>query len=368
MRTSYLFYSICVIPNIIESFLQGPQSYIISMRTSYFCKFPAAYRPSVVRHPSSIPKIRQFHEKPLFCVNEYTPFIIENKIDGILNITRIKDTFIPASTLIFLCGYIANPLGIFNWIKSPIFWGSFSTVHLITSASMVLNDIFDMKIDRINNPNRPLINGSLEIEEAIGIALLMLMIVVYIGNVALPHFLSPYWVSSMFLIILYTPLFKRLFLLKNLTCATVISLTVPFIGLSVLDARPTHFINWSQMLLTVKMLFMTSMYTELLLDITDVKGDQINGINTLPVVIGKQNTMGMVIGIVLMNWINTIMGSSMNPIKIMGMNLVYFPYFINIWRILRTNFSKNVIKNSVKQTNISLFLYFIIQVICGKVI
>ena len=60
---------------------------------------------------------------------------------------------------------------------------------------------------------------------------------------------------------------------------------------------------------------MTSMYTELLLDITDVNGDKINGVNTLPVVLGKQNTIGIVTGIVLFNWINTIVTNYLPEIQ-----------------------------------------------------
>jgi len=301
----------------------------------------------------------------LFDVDHNSPLVLENKINGFVNLTRINNNFIPTSVLIFLCGNIANPNGIMQWLQSPVFWSTFITIHLITAAGMVLNDIFDIKIDRINNPSRPLINGSIEVEEAIGIALLMVMTAVFLGNKIIPSYLSPYWIGSILLITIYTPLLKRVFLLKNLSCATLVSMTVPFVGLSVLDSQYMQFTDasWSQLILTAKMLFMSSMYIEILLDITDVEGDQANGINTLPVVLGKRNSLGLLFIMVFCSWVNIVWNLSLHPIKVLGMNIVFLPYFVNLWRTLRTNFSNNVVKNAVRQTNLSLFAYFILQII-----
>ncbi|MGC8567472.1 MAG: UbiA family prenyltransferase, partial [Caldisphaera sp.] len=49
-------------------------------------------------------------------------------------------------------------------IEDMIF--GFLTGFFISSAAMVLNDIIDINIDKINNPNRPLPKGTISIKNA----------------------------------------------------------------------------------------------------------------------------------------------------------------------------------------------------------
>jgi geranylgeranylglycerol-phosphate geranylgeranyltransferase len=305
-----------------------------------FCK-GFINRPSIKPSRIGVPQMCDFH----------TPLILEYKIDGLINITRIKENFVPTSIMVGLSGYLANK----DMLFSPQFWSAFSIVHIISSASMIINDLFDIEIDRVNNPGRPLINGSIRKEEAMKLAIILFSMVPLIGNTYLPSSVSPFWWGGMALVLLYTPILKRIFFIKNLACATLVSSTVPFIAFS-LDTLNSPWIT-----LTFKTIFMASLYIELLLDITDVKGDKENGVLTLPTVLGKEATLLAATTIISAGWFNTLsfLYSHRIPTPIFtGILLAYSPFYLNLWRIWRTQGSPSIINNAIKQTTVSLLLYF----------
>jgi 4-hydroxybenzoate polyprenyltransferase len=289
--------------------------------------------------------------------NNDNPLVLQNKIDGLVNITRINDNFIPTSILVGLSGVISNGQG----IMTKQFWAAFSIVHIISAASMIMNDLFDIETDRINNPERPLIQGSITQGEAEVMTTILLMLVPIIGYSSLPVSVAPYWWSALWLTFLYTPILKRWFLVKNLVCATVVSATVPFVVLSVNGQGGL----WSS--LTAKIIFMASFYIELLLDIVDIKGDRENGIPTVPVVLGKTATILMATSIVNAGFVNMLVELYTNrvPVYVLaGITISYSPFYLNLWRISRTQGSPSIVKNAVKQTTISMLIYFV--TIIGK--
>jgi len=280
------------------------------------------------------------------------PLIINEKIDGLVNITRIKENFVPTSILVGLSGYIANK----DFLLVPQFWAAFSVIHIITTASMVINDLFDIETDRINHPERPLITGSVTRGEAEIMTIVLLLSVPIIGSLCLPVSAAPFWFLASWTIFFYTPILKRWFLIKNLVCALVVSATVPFVALSLQTPINNIFVT-----LTSQTIFMASMYIELLLDITDVKGDRKNGINTVPVVCGENATVVFAGSIVTAGFTNMLIELSTNNVPqyvIAGIILSYSPFYINLLRIIRTQCSPLVIKSAVKQTTFSLLVYF----------
>ena len=287
------------------------------------------------------------------------PLITNKKIEGLMNITRIKENFAPTSLLLGLSGYIANR----DFLLVPQFWAAFSIIQIITTLSMVINDVFDIETDRVNHPERPLITGSVSRNEAEALTTLLLVSVPIIGILFLPVSAAPFWFLASWAIVLYTPILKRWFLIKNLVCALVVSATVPFVALSVpfvdtsVHGLPTDML----VELTTQTIFMASMYIELLLDITDVKGDRENGIYTVPVVWGENATIIMATSIVTAGFVNMLATLSTNNVPahmIAGIILSYSPFYVNLLRIWRTQCSRIIIKRAVKQTTFSLLIYF----------
>ena len=300
------------------------------------------------------PRIKKIETK-ILCNYHFdggNPILMKEKIDGLVNITRIKENFVPTSILVGLSGYIANK----DFLMIPQFWAAFSIIHIMSSASMIMNDLFDIETDTINHPERPLIKGSVTRGEAEILTTVLLIIIPIIGSFCLPVSAAPYWWSASWILFFYTPILKRWFLVKNLVCALVVSASVPFVALSLHTPINNLFVA-----LTSQTIFMASLYIELLLDITDVKGDRENGITTVPVVWGENATILMATSIVTVSFINMLVELYSNsvPAYVMaGIVISYSPFYLNLWRILRTQCSPVMIERAVKQTTLSLMVYF----------
>jgi 4-hydroxybenzoate polyprenyltransferase len=101
-------------------------------------------------------------------------------------------------------------------MQSPLFWASIAITFSIMSASMVINDIFDIVIDQINHPTRPLVTGEIKRGEAIAFSAFLLIIAEYLSAKYLPAHLHKYVHMSMIDIVAYSKLLKPVFLVKNI--------------------------------------------------------------------------------------------------------------------------------------------------------
>ena len=285
---------LCLLPAIVFPF--SPSSTRL---------FPVVSAQRQLRIHIMVPSI----QPPPLYINHSVPM----KIQQYVQLTRVQKNFIPTSVLIMLSGFIGNPHWK-QWIFTKTFASVFTIVHLITSSSMVINDIFDLRIDRVNKPTRPLASGKVSLQEAIALFTGMCVACVYIGRSQIPASLHPFWVSSLVLVTTYTPIFKQITFLKNVVCAGIVTLTVPFVGLATaglpsLQSLPSlpslpslqtlpslpslPSLPW--MLFFMNILFIHSICNEILLDMLDVEGDALYGIPTLPVIFGKQRVIRFVL-------------------------------------------------------------------------
>jgi len=307
----------------------------------------------IQRNFIKIPKIEKIQILSNYHFDNDNPLVLQKKVDAWINITRIDRNFLPISILVGLSGYITDKTAIF----SVPFLGAFSMVHMVSALSMVINDLHDIDADCINHSERPLVQGTITEKEAVIFVIVALLAIPVVGYATLPSYVAPIWLGVTALVISYSPILKKMFFVKNMTCALVVSSTVPFVALSL--ANPLPNLHWIR--LTAQTLFMASLYIELLLDITDIRGDEENGVPTLPVVFGKETTLGFVAGIVSVGWVNmlTDLYTHRVPAPVFaGITLAYAPFYLNLWRIWRTNGSKSMVNNAIRQTTISLIVYF----------
>ena len=298
---------------------------------------------------------------------------ISKKVKGFSELSRIQKNFIPTTILIFLSGLVTNPQYVRTWIISKEFLSSFVMVHLLTSASMIINDVYDVNIDKINNPQRPLVTKTVSIKEALGMFAFLVSIYCILGFNYL-SVLTPIWFTSLLGIILYTPIFKRIPLVKNLLCSSIVTMVIPFVGYSTVFFLPqlaTPVPNW--MLFTMELIFLHSLYIEVLLDILDEHGDKANKIYTFPVIIGKKNTfhlllltlVGSFYGM-LFNIVHTI-GITSNVkelyktiMMIVALSVTFHPLLLNSGEIMEKKYNPEIIKNAIYTTSISMFNYMIV--------
>jgi geranylgeranylglycerol-phosphate geranylgeranyltransferase len=289
-----------------------------------------------------------------------TPIL--KKISEFSKLTRFQSNFIPVSLVTFLGAYVTNPTAWKSWIQYPPFWAAYLIIQSVTAVSMVVNDIQDIKVDRINNPQRPLVRGTITKREAELLVCSLYSIVSYLGIRYLPPVLDPFWTGSLFLITIYTPILKRICFIKNLTCAIIIASTIPFMGFSTLNPTIITVPDLHWMCFTTGILFESSMYIELLLDISDKEGDEIMNIPTVPVIFGKRAAAILIFSILQFGYYLTVLSALEwnNPSVLLTMLVTHVPLNFNLARVWHNDFNRKTIKESVKFTTVSLFLYLII--------
>jgi 4-hydroxybenzoate polyprenyltransferase len=285
--------------------------------------------------------------------NDDNKFVkIKRKINSILTLIRPQN-ILPTTVLCFSGGWIMNPSFV-NLIQTKSFIVATLTTLLIMSCSMVLNDLFDIEVDKINNPTRPLITGEITKKEAILLSLSILSITEILSFVYFPKVLQYIIHAAIVNIVAYTPIFKKIPIIKNISCALLISFSVIFTGL----AANVNIMGKIDYLMTfVRLLFFGSLYNEIILDIRDYDGDKMNGINTIPVIFGKDITLGVLFMITDIN----ILWNTFALYKLYGtavaciLPILCNQLLVNLYFIQKYNYSGNSLTHSIQMSFQSLY-------------
>ena len=294
-----------------------------------------------------------------------SPKYFENKNRSFLKLIRANN--IPATT--FLCfsgGFIMNPS--VRLFQNKYFWISTLLTNLIMSASMIINDIFDMEVDKINSPERPLITGEVSKKEAIRYTVGLLGLSEVLSMWYLPIRLQ--WIihSATLFTLIYTPILKRILFVKNLSCATIVAFSLFFTGISSFDQQSLILRDILQnprfhiLYTAISLIFCGSFTNEILLDIRDSEGDAKQNILTIP------NTFGKIPAfyIAYLTWyitilINTVKMAISRNIVVGGiLCTILYPQLVYLYLVYRRHLSNEAIQHYLKESNltmISLLLY-----------
>lgn len=178
-----------------------------------------------------------------------------------------------------------------------------STV-LIAAAGYVINNIFDQETDNFNKPKNVIVGKSISETNAyyryVALNVTGVAIGFYLSNViGKPGF------ASLFILIaaalyFYASSLKQMLLIGNITVALLLSFSVLIIG--VFNLYPIVNIENQSVLANLFSIlidysvfaFMINFIREIVKDIEDISGDYNQGMNTLPIFIGKQKTTKIV--------------------------------------------------------------------------
>jgi 4-hydroxybenzoate polyprenyltransferase len=293
--------------------------------------------------------------------NPNTNFNIITKMNSISKLIRSVN-ILPTLFLTFSGGWIIEPS-----IKTLLYSSQFISANVISllvmSLSMVINDIYDIDLDKINNPSRPLITGEITKREATLFSVVLLCTIKCLSLLFLSCKLDKIVNIILFGIAAYTPIIKKIPFIKNIFCAIIVSFSMYYSGLAVQPNMTFETINFSILLTTIRYIFLGSLTVELLLDISDMEGDKKNNINTLPVLIGKKGTWSFIFSLIVYNIYNVISIININTINIILIKkefllifILFLPIIIDMYNIRKSNFEKEVINNAVKNTTIPMFL------------
>lgn len=170
---------------------------------------------------------------------------------------------------------------------------------LVSAGGYIINDLFDVDIDRINKPLSRVVEKMLTKQHVI-----LLYTIVLIAGLLLAIHLDlrlhkNFWVILYLILAVvcfsYSRWFKKSFLLGNLIVAGMSG----FVSVIVLFPFLTDTFQWDE--LPKPIIFLTlfsvivTFYREIVKDIEDLEGDQAMQASTIPIILGVQRTKKLLI-------------------------------------------------------------------------
>ena len=208
--------------------------------------------------------------------------------------------------LIFRFGYlelINIPLSLWYWQYALLI----AATILIAAGGYVINDIFDQETDLENHSKKTIIGNSITESKAYIIYASLTITGVLCGfilanSVEKSNF-AVIFVLIATLLYFYASTLKQIAIVGNIIVATLLAFSVIIIG--IFDIVPNTFdFNQKQMMLAfailfdyAKFAFIINLVREIIKDIEDIKGDTLQEMKTLPILIGvaKTNKIALVL-------------------------------------------------------------------------
>jgi 4-hydroxybenzoate polyprenyltransferase len=186
----------------------------------------------------------------------------------------------------------------------------FSTM-LIAGGGYIINDYFDIKIDRRNKPEKVIVGRFIKKRVAMLWHTLLNIFAVGIGIYLSLEYHNPwplvFHLTTTFLLWMYSLSLKRKFLSGNLVISLMAAMVVLLVGafeLPDMAEDPTipgayvHLAKWG-LLFFAGMSFLSTLIREIIKDLADMEGDALVQCKTVPLVIGIPATKKFVIVLIL---------------------------------------------------------------------
>jgi len=259
----------------------------------------------------------------------------------------------PYITLIRPVNFIITALSIFvacllaGGTQAQILFMIFASLGgaCIASGGMVINDILDVDIDRINKPERPIPSGAVSKYDAL---------MFYGGLTGAGMIMTAYTTRPAFIIafvavptiVLYSKVFKGTPLIGNLIVGGLTGLTFIFGGAAVGNMR--------QAVIPAVFAFLINVGREIIKDMEDVEGDAKNGATTFPVLYGMKSAaiiatlfLLLVIASTVVPYMFGIYSVKYFVLVNVGVNIVLLYVIYSLWKdqsIKNLNILSNILK------------------------
>lgn len=170
----------------------------------------------------------------------------------------------------------------------------------IAAAGNVINDIYDVEIDKINKPNKVLIGKKISERSAnnlfIGLNVVGVAIGFYLANIIGKPAFSALFIVFSALLYLYASYLKGILLVGNILISALVAMSLIIVGL--FDLMPaitptnqaTQSTIFSIVLDYALFAFSLNFIREIVKDLQDINGDKKGEMNTLPIAIGRKRT------------------------------------------------------------------------------
>ncbi len=181
----------------------------------------------------------------------------------------------------------------------------------IAAGGYIINDIYDIKADRINKPDKVYINKIISESNANLLYIILTFsgacIGFYISNLINKNPFFGIFILTAALLYVYSTYLKSVILVGNIVVSVAIALSILIVGVFELlpaitpETKNNQLIRFKILFDYAVFAFFINLIREIVKDIQDVNGDYKTGIKTLPIAIGKDRTakLAAVITIVL---------------------------------------------------------------------
>jgi len=197
-------------------------------------------------------------------------------LSAYLQLIRPANVVITAGAV--LVGALSSGLG-----PGGSVWLACLVAGLITAGGNAINDVYDLEIDRINKPGRPLPSGRASRRPAAVLGTILLLsgagISALLGRWG---FLVALLVAM--LLVAYSARLKGTVLCGNLAVSVAAGMAIIYGGIAAGRAGPA--------LIPAGFAFLFHLGREILKDAQDVAGDRAGGARTLPAVVGVKEALG----------------------------------------------------------------------------
>jgi 4-hydroxybenzoate polyprenyltransferase len=170
----------------------------------------------------------------------------------------------------------------------------------IAAAGYILNDVFDVKPDLVNKPNKVVIDKIISKKKAYYYYLVLNVVGIIAGlyvayRINNLSFIAIFIITAL-LLRLYNTNFKKMPLVGNIIVSLLVSLSILIVGIFDIIPAITE-INTVDQYHAFRVLidyaifaFILMLLREIVKDAEDMEGDKIMNMNTLPILIGKKKT------------------------------------------------------------------------------
>jgi 4-hydroxybenzoate polyprenyltransferase len=223
---------------------------------------------------------------------------------NILNLIRWKNLLIIALVQILIKYALFVPFG----VDITLNWFGFSLLVIstlcIAIAGYIINDIYDVETDLVNRPEKVIVGKTISEKTANNLFIIFNIVGVLIGFY-LSHLVGKSSFFVLFVLIsavlyIYASYLKRTLLIGNIVVSLLVAFTVIIVGIFDLipvinDQNQAKQITMLNVLLAYALFaFIINLVREMIKDIEDVDGDHKSGMNTLPIIIGRERARNVI--------------------------------------------------------------------------
>lgn len=246
------------------------------------------------------------------------------KILALLKLARPQNDLIVALSVL-VGATVSGDIG--SWLKVLL---ACVSAFFISAGGNSINDFFDLEIDRVNKPHRPLPRGEISRSSALGFSiflfLLGMILSLWVSRLSILVALS-----ASGLLLVYSWFLKRRFLWGNLAVSSVCALAFLYGGLATSDFRLS--------LVPAAFALLFHLGREVLKDVEDLKGDSSAGASTVPIQLGVNFSLwvctwifGFLAVLTLFPYILRIFSLPYLLVAIPGVDLVLAYVIWSMWR------------------------------------